>query len=115
MLHQKQKITHLLDELLQYVLEVEPQRVTIEIEDQTDRVQITVAETGARKSDRECEQAECFLNTPQRSELQDYYSGLAGEESVGPCDLRIVRMMVDGGCIEPTESGLKISVWWKQE
>jgi hypothetical protein len=115
MLHQKQKITHLLGELLHYVLEVEPQKVSIEIEDLGDRVQITVEETGARKSENECQEAECFLNAPRRSELQDYYSGLAGEESVGPCDLRIVRMMVDGGCIEPSESGVKISVWWKQE
>jgi len=115
MLHQKTKITHLLDELLQFVLEAEPQKVSIEIEDLGDRVQVTVAETGARKSAFECNEAECFLNAPQRSEMRDYYSGLAGEESVGPCDLRIVRMMVDGGCIEPSESGMKVSVWWKQE
>ena len=115
MLHQKQKIARLLDELMHYVLEVEPQRVKIEIEDLDDQVKITVEEFGARRSVRECQQAECFLNTPRRSELQDYYSGLAGEESVGPCDLRIVRMMVDGGCIEPSESGMKVSVWWKQD
>jgi hypothetical protein len=115
MLHQKQKIIHVLDELLQFVLEVEPQKVAIEIEDLGDRVQILVAETGARKSEHECQEAECFLNTPQRSELRDYYSGLAGEESIRPCDLRIVRMMVDGGCVEPSESGIKVSVWWKQE
>lgn len=115
MLHQKQKIARLLEELLQFVLEVEPQKVSIEIEDLGDRVQVTVAETGARKSDRECQEAECFLNAPQRAELRDYYSGLAGEEAFNPCDLRIVRMMVDGGCIEPSESGVKVSVWWKQE
>ena len=33
MLHEKQKIIHLLDELLQFVLEAEPQKVSIEIED----------------------------------------------------------------------------------
>ena len=115
MLHQKQKVTRLLDELLQYVLQAEPTKVTIEIEDLGDRVQIKVAETGARKSVQECQQAECLLNAPRRSELQDYYSGLAGEEAVGPCDLRIVRMMVDGGCIQPSESGMQISVWWKQD
>jgi hypothetical protein len=113
MLHQRQKITHLLDELLQYVLASEPQKVTIEIEDLADQVRITIEEIGARRSDRECQQAQCFLNGPRRSELQDYYSGLAGEESVGPCNLRIVRMMVDGGCIEPSESGTRVSVWWK--
>ena len=115
MLHQKQKITHLLNELLQYVLTAEPQTVRIEIEDLGDQVRITIEETGARRSAGECRQAECFLNAPRRSELQDYYSGLAGEEAVGPCDLRIVRMMVDGGCIEPSESGMKVSVWWKQD
>ena len=115
MLHQKQKITHLLNELLQYALEAEPQKVTIQIEDRDDQVKIDLEATGARRSDRECQEAQCFLSGPRRSELQDYYSGLAGEESVGPCDLRIVRMMVDGGCIEPSESGVKISVWWKQE
>ena len=115
MLHQKQKITHLLDELLQYALEAEPQKVTIEIEDLVDRVKIDLETIGDRRGDRECQEAQCFLNGPRRSELQDYYSGLAGEEAVGPCDLRIVRMMVDGGCIEPSESGIKMSVWWKQE
>lgn len=115
MLHQKQKITHVLDELLQYVLKSKPQRVAIDIEDLGDRVKITIEESGARQSASECLQAQCFLNAPRRSELQDYYSGLAGEETIGPCDLRIVRMMVDGGCIEPSESGAKISVWWKQE
>jgi hypothetical protein len=115
MLHQKQKIAHLLEELLQFVLASEPQRVAIEIEDLGDRVQVTVAESGARKSERECQQATYFLNTPQRIELRDYYSGLAGEESLTPCDLRIVRMMVDGGSIEPTEEGIKVSVWWKQD
>jgi hypothetical protein len=115
MLHQKQKITRLLDELLQYALQAEPQKVIIEIEDTTDQVRITVNEIGARLSERECQQAQCFLSAPRRSELQDYYSGLAGEEAIGPCNLRLVRMMVDGGCIEPTESGTQISVWWKQE
>lgn len=115
MLHQKQKITHLLNELLQFVLEAEPQKVSIEIEDLGDRVQITMSETGARKSAHECQEATCFLNTPQRSEMADYYSGLAGEESLGPCDLSIVRLMVDGGTIEPSESGIKIFVWWKQD
>lgn len=115
MLHQRLKITRLLNELLQYVLEAEPQKVTIEIQDLADQVRIVVEGIGARRSVSECQQAECFLNAPRRSELQDYYSGLAGEEAVGTCDLRIVRMMVDGGCIEPSESGVKISVWWKQE
>ena len=115
MLHQKTKIAHLLEELLQYALVAEPQRVTVEIEDLADQVRITVETIGTRRSVQECQQAECFLNAPRRSELQDYYSGLAGEESVGPCDLRIVRMMVDGGCIEPSESRTRISVWWKQD
>lgn len=115
MLHQKLKITRLLDELLQFVLVAEPQKVSIEIEDLGDRVQITVEEIGARKSVHECREAESFLNAPQRSELRDYYSGLAGEEEISPCDLRIVRMMVDGGSIEPSESGMKVSVWWKQD
>jgi hypothetical protein len=115
MLHQKQKIIHLLDELLQFVLQSEPQNVSIEIEDTGERVQITISETGARTDAHECREAECFLNAPQRNELRDYYSGLAGEDALGPCDLRIVRMMVDGGCIEPSEEGMKVSVWWKQD
>jgi hypothetical protein len=114
MLHQKQKIMHLLDELLKYALQTEPQKVTIEIEDLGDQVRITVREIGTRRNERECQEAQCFLNAPRRSELQDYYSGLAGEDAVAPCDLRIVRMMVDGGCIEPSESGMQITVWWKQ-
>ena len=73
MLHQRQKITHLLDELLQFVLQAEPQKVNIEIEDLVDRVMITVEEIGARRSDRECQDAECFLNAPRRSELQDQW------------------------------------------
>ena len=49
MLHQKQKITHLVDELLHYVLQAEPQKVTVEIEDLADQSRITVEAIGARR------------------------------------------------------------------
>ena len=115
MLREKQKIVHLLDELVQYALQSHPQKVTITIEELADKVQITVEDVGARVSVEECRQAQCFLNAPVRSELEDYYGGLAGEESFGSCDLRIVRVLVDGGTIEPREDGVRLSVWWKPE
>lgn len=115
MLKQKQKIIHLLGELLQYSLQGEPQKVVITIEDLSDRVQITVEDCGAERSDEECWRAQCLLNAPYRNEMRDYYSGLAGEETVGPCDLRVVRMMVDGGTIESGDSGTRLSVWWAPE
>jgi hypothetical protein len=115
MLRQKQKIANLLDELLHYVLQTEPSKVTIEIEDLGQRVQVTVRDTGPRRSTREYRQAERFLNAPQRSELRDYYGGLAGEESCGPCNLHLVGMMVDGGHIEATETGTQLTVWWEPE
>ena len=115
MLREKHKIAHLLGELVPYALEGKPQKVTITIEELADRIQVTVEDVGAQRDETECRQAECFLNTSDRDELKDYYSGLAGEESLGPCNLRIVGMMVDGGCIEPGESGTRLTVWWKQE
>ena len=102
-------------ELLHYVLEAEPQKVTITIEDLEDKIQVTVEDVGAQRDADECLEGESFLNTSGRNELRDYYSGLAGEESLGPCNLRIVGMMVDGGHIEPCDAGTKLTVWWKPE
>ena len=115
MLKEKQKITHLLGELVSYALACEPQKVTITIEDLEDVIQVTVEDVGAQIDAKECRQAEDFLNISGRNELRDYYSGLAGEEHLGRCDLRIVGMMVDGGHIETGESGTKLTVWWEQE
>jgi hypothetical protein len=115
MLKEKQKIAHLLGELVPYVLAGEPRIVTITIEDLTDTIQVTVEDVGAQRDENACRQAEGLLNISGRSELKDYYSGLAGEEHLGPCNLRIVGMMVDGGSIERSECGTRIAVWWKQE
>ena len=115
MLKEKQKIAHVLGELVSFVLAGEPQKVTITIEDLTDVIQVTVEDTGAQRGENACLQAERFLNISGRNELKDYYSGLAGEEHLGPCDLRIVGMMVDGGSIEQAEGATRITVWWKQD
>ena len=48
MLREKQKIVHLLDELVQCALQSHPQKVTITIEELADKVQITVEDEGAR-------------------------------------------------------------------
>ena len=114
MLKQKKKITHLLSELLHYVLEIDPQKVTITIEDLEGRTQVTVDGIDAQR-DQACTEGEFSLNTSGRNELKDYYSGLAGEESLSPCDLRIVEMMVDGGHIESSDSGTRLTVWWTHE
>ena len=115
MLKEKQKITHLLGELVPYVLASEPQKVTITIEDLEDVIQVTVEDVGRDRDENACREAERLLNRSGRNELKDYYSGLAGEESLGPCNLRIVSLMVDGGTIEQSECGTRITVWWKRE
>jgi hypothetical protein len=115
MLRERQKIVHLLDELVQYALQCHPQKVTITIEDLGDRVQVSVQDEGARVDAEDCRRAQSLLNLPPHHELEDYYGGLAGEESFGSCDLRIVRMLVDGGEIEPTEGGMRLTVWWTPE
>ncbi|MBN1937447.1 MAG: hypothetical protein JW934_22510 [Anaerolineae bacterium] len=115
MLKQRQRISHLMDELLHYVLENEPQKITITIDDLTDRVQMSIEYADTAYSEREYRRVEQLLNTPQRSELRDYYGGLVGEEDCGACNLRVVRMLIDGGHIEPTEQGARLTVWWKQD
>ncbi|MCD4737970.1 MAG: hypothetical protein K8R89_01750 [Anaerolineae bacterium] len=115
MLNEKQKIVHVLDELLNYALCNHPQKVTITIEELADRVQITVEEIDVQLSECECQEAERFLNTPCHNEMREYYGGLAGEETLYPRNLRIVGMMVDGGRLESCESGTHLSVWWKPE
>jgi anti-sigma regulatory factor (Ser/Thr protein kinase) len=114
MLEEKQKIAHVLSELVSYALDCEPQKVTIAIEDLEDVIQVTVEDHGARRDLNECRQAERSLNTSTRNELRDYYSGLAGEEHLGRCTLRIVGMLVDGGSVEQIEGATRITVWWKQ-
>ena len=115
MLREKQKIVHLLDELVQYALQSHPQKVTITIEDLDDRVQISVQDEGARVNVEDCRRAQSLLSAPVGHELEDYYGGLAGEESFGLCNLRMVCMLIDGGTIEPNEDGMRLTVWWKPE
>jgi len=115
MLTEKQKISHLLGELVPYALESEPQTVTITIEDLGERIRITVEDTGTERDAGECLEAEDLFRRAGRNEFKDYYTGLAGEEALGPCNLRIVGMMVDGGTIEQCEKGTKLTVWWKRE
>ena len=114
MLKQKQRITHLMDELLHYMLESEPEKVIITIEDLSDRVQMSIDQVGMPCSEQECRRVERLLNAPRRNELRDYYVGLAGEEDCGSCNMRVVRMLIDGGHIEPTEQGTRLTVWWAQ-
>lgn len=115
MITEKKKIAHLLGELVPYALQSEPQKVTITIEDLGERIQITVEDSGRKRDAAECQDAECLFNVGGHNELKDYYSGLAGEELLGPCNLRIVGMMVNGGHIEQEESGTKLTVWWKRD
>lgn len=115
MITEKQKIAHLLGELVPYVLESEPQKVTITIEDLGEKIQITVEDSGKKRDATECLSAESLFNIREHDQFKDYYSGLAGEELLGPCNLRIVGMMVDGGHIEHDAAGTKLTVWWKRE
>jgi len=115
MLKDKQKIIHMLDELLTYALRSQPQKVTITIEELDDRVQITLEDIGVQLSDEECRNLERALNAPSRNEMREYYGGLAGEETLFPRNLRIIGMMVDGGNVENCESGIRLSIWWEPE
>lgn len=115
MLREKQKIVRLLDELLNYSLRCDPQKVTITIEDLGERVQITLDDSGVQLDAQECQHATQFLNAPCRNEMREYYSGLAGEETLSAHNLRIVGMMVDGGVLENSDGGTRLSVWWKPE
>ncbi|MBC7248976.1 MAG: sensor histidine kinase [Anaerolineae bacterium] len=115
MIKQKRKIVSLLDELLYYALQADPQKVVVTIEDQEGEIRITVEDDGAQRSEEECRQAECILNAPCRNEMKDYYSGLAGEETVGLGRLQVVGMMIDGARVEPGDKGTRLSVWWAQQ
>ena len=115
MLRDKQKIVRVLDELLNYAMHEDPQKVTITIEEIDDRMQITIEDIGIQLSERECRDVERFLNTPRRNEMREYYGGLLGEETLYPHNLRIVGMMVDGGRLEECEGGTRLSIWWNTE
>ena len=115
MLRQKQKIIHVLDELLNYALKDHSRKVIITIEDLDDKVKITLKDEGAPVSEQECQEAQIMLNAPHRNEMADYYGGLAGEESFGTRSLRLARLMVDGGAVETCGPGMRLSVWWQQE
>ena len=115
MIKHRRKIANLLDELLHYALQADPQKVVATIERLTGEVRITVEDDGARRLEEERRQAEDILNAPCRNEMKDYYGGLAGEETIGLCRLRIVGMMVDGARIEACDGGTRVSVWWAEE
>jgi uncharacterized protein YuzE len=113
MLHEKNKIDSVMAELMRYVLQSHPTRVVLTVEDLGDRIRITVESHGARVSNIECQLEQNLLNAPVPEELREYYRGLAGEETTGPCDLRVAALMVDGGAVEPIDDGMRIVVWWR--
>ncbi len=115
MLREKQKIVHILDELLGYALRIHPQLVTIAIEQHEGEVHITLTEPSLNLSAQECQEIEQLLNMPARNEMREYYGGLAGEETLYPRSLRLLGMMVDGGRVESCQGELSLSVWWKSE
>jgi len=115
MIRHGRKIINLLDELLHYALQANPQKVVVTVECLPDKVSITMEDDGARRSEEERRQAECVLNAPCRNEMKDYYGGLAGEETVGLARLRIAGMMVDGAQITRGDEGTRLSVWWAQK
>ena len=115
MIKHGRKIINLLDELLHYALQANPQKVVVTVECLPDKVSITMEDDGAQRSEEECRQAECILNEHCLNEMEDYYSGLAGEETVGLARLRIVGMMVDGAQIACGDEGTRFSVWWAQK
>ncbi len=113
MIKNKQKIIHILGELLNFGLRNQPQKVTITIEELEDRVEIALASPDIQASPQECREMERLLNMPLRDELRDYYSGLAGEEALALHNLRMVGMMVDGGRLEHCAEGGRLVIWWK--
>jgi hypothetical protein len=115
MLSEKSKIESLIGELLHYALQSEPRKVVIAIEDLGDRIAITMEDDGAPRGESERRKAERYLNAPHRNELSEYYSGLVGEETCAPCNLRMVGMIVDGGKVDQGEPGTRLSVWWKHK
>ena len=115
MIKHKRRIANLLDELLNYALQSDPQKVVATIERLGDEVRITVEDDGVPRCEEERRQAEDILNAPCRNEMKDYYAGLVGEETIGVCRLRIVGMMVDGARVEAGEEGTRVNVWWAEE
>jgi hypothetical protein len=113
MLSEKAKIESLIGELLHYALQSEPRKVVITIEELEGRIAITVEDDGSPGSESQRRQASQYLNAPHRNELSEYYSGLMGEETCAPGNLRMVGRIVDGGTVELGDSGTRLRVWWK--
>lgn len=109
MKHEVQKISKIVDEIINFYFLNSSKKVNISIEDKDD-VFIIIAESNhVNCSVDKIEQIKDLLNVQRQSEIEEYYWQLAGED-VGGGELNLVGMMVDEVNIEFTPPSIKIKL-----
>jgi hypothetical protein len=109
MKHEVQKISRIVDEIINFCFLNSSQKVNISIES-TDDTFIIIAESDRiDRSAKKIEQIKELLNVQRQTEMEEYYWQLAGEDIKGG-ELNLVGMMVDEVDIEFKPPALKIKL-----
>ncbi|NLC43765.1 MAG: sensor histidine kinase [Clostridiales bacterium] len=84
--------------------------ISVSINRDDERFVVNVKDNGAGMDGKTLEKVRQMLNQPHRYELEDYYSGLAGN-SITATGLNIVGMLIDEAVVESVEGqGTTITV-----
>ncbi|TVR67930.1 MAG: hypothetical protein EA427_12010 [Spirochaetaceae bacterium] len=102
-------ILHLIGEVGHYILEGDPQRMSINLHLEQDGFHLTILDD-IERSDEEIGAMEASLHHTERPELAGYYGSMAGLEMVGHARLNLVGWQIHHGDVQRVEGGTRIDL-----
>lgn len=109
MIHERQRIMGILDELVKEAMKSDASTIDIQIQDREEEVTITVKDNGQGLESELLDEIRRALEQPRHDELEPYYHELLGQVFHGP-GYALVGQMVDSGTIESGNHGTTIEV-----
>ncbi|SHH52647.1 hypothetical protein [Clostridium grantii] len=109
MRHEVQKISKIVDEIINFCFLNSSKKVNISIENTDDAFIIITESDQINHSTKKIDQIKELLNVQRQTEMEEYYWQLAGEDIKGG-ELNLVGMMVDEVDIEFKPPSLKIKL-----
>ncbi|HAK46317.1 MAG TPA: hypothetical protein DCO79_10430 [Spirochaeta sp.] len=109
-MRRKDLISHLINEISNYVLESDPMRMVISLHQEEDGLHLSIMDD-APHSDEEIEQMEKDLNSQKRPELAGYYGSMTGRDLLGASRLNLLGWQVKHTDVNRIDKGIKIDFW----
>ena len=97
-MNQKDFILHLIGEVAHYILDAEPMRMVISLNQEEDGLHLAILDD-TKRSDSELAVIRASLNSGTRPELAGYYGNMAGYDMLGSARLNIIGWQLKGKAV----------------